>query len=311
MKVFVAGATGVLGRATVPQLIAAGHEVRGHARSPEKAAQLRAQGAEPVEVDLFDPASLRAALEGCDAVVHMATHIPAMTKMALPGAWAENDRLRAEGTPLMVAAAIDAGARVFVKEVVCFSYADAGDRWIDEDSPIDSVPGDAMWAGLQSEQSALAFASEADGRTAAVLRFGLFYSHDAASLPEYLRMAKLGQAPMVGPAEAYQPSIHVDDAGSAIVAALSAPTGIYNVADEPITKGEWTAAFRESFGLRKLRTAPKVLLKVAAKKAGPLAASRRISSQRFRDATGWSPRHPDAVVGLKAVAAAWSERNGG
>ena len=66
-------------------------------------------------------------------------------------------------------------------------------------------------------------------------------------------MAKLGQAPMVGPADAYQPSIHVDDAGAAIVAALDAPTGIYNVADEPITKGEWTAAFREAFGItRKL-----------------------------------------------------------
>ena len=77
MKVFVAGATGVLGRATVPRLVAAGHEVRGAARSPEKADQLRAQGAEPVTVDLFDPASVRAAVDGCQGVVHMATQHPA------------------------------------------------------------------------------------------------------------------------------------------------------------------------------------------------------------------------------------------
>ncbi len=309
MKVFIAGATGVLGRATVPRLLAAGHEVRGHARSPEKAAQLRAQGAEPVEVDLFDPASMRAAVDGCDAVVHMATHIPTMTKMARMSSWAENDRLRRDGTPILAAAAIDAGAQVFVKEGVCFSYLDGGDRWLDEDAPIDA--GEVMQSGLIAEQAAVDFGDEATGRRGVALRFGLFYSHDGRSTEEYLRLAKVGQAPMVGPADAYQPSIHVDDAGAAVVAALHAPTGIYNVADEPITKGEWTAAFRQEFGLRKLRATPKLMLKVGASKVGPLAASRRVSSQRFRDATGWAPQYADATVGLKAVAAAYKEQHDG
>ena len=311
MKVFVAGATGVLGRATVPRLIAAGHEVRGHARSPEKAAQLRTQGAEPIEdLDLYDPAAVRAAVDGCDAVVHMATHIPGITKMAMSSAWADNDRLRAEGTPILVAAALDAGATVFVKESICFSYEDGGDAWLDEDAPLDA--GEVMRSALLAEQAAVGFGDENTGRRGVALRFGLFYSHDARSIDEYLRLAKLGQSPMVGPAEAYQPSIHVDDAGAAVVAALhTAPTGIYNVADEPITKGEWTAAFREAFGLRKLRATPKLLLKVAGKKAGPLGASRRVSSQRFRDATGWAPQYPDSTVGLKAVAAAYKEQADG
>jgi nucleoside-diphosphate-sugar epimerase len=304
MKVFVAGATGVLGRTTVPQLIAAGHEVRGHARSAEKAAQLRAQGAEPVEVDLFDPASVRAAVEGCNGVIHMATHIPAMTKMALAKSWQENDRLRAEGTPILAAAAIDAGCEVLVKEGVCFAYADGGDRWLDEDAPLDT--GMQMQSGLIAEQATIGFGDAAAGRRGVALRFGLFYSHDAGSMHDYLRMAKLGQAPMVGPADAYQPSIHVDDAGAAIVAALGAPTGIYNVADEPITKGEWTEAFRDAFGIaRTLRSMPKLVMKAG--KAGPLAMSRRVSSQRFRDATGWEPTYPDARIGLKAVAAAMRE----
>lgn len=309
MKVFVAGATGVLGRATVPRLIAAGHEVRGHARSPEKAAQLRAQGAEPVEADLFDPASVRAAVDGCDAVIHMATHIPPMTSMVRSGAWKENDRLRAEGTPILVAAAIDAGATVFVKEGVCFAYADGGDAWLDEDAPLDA--GDVMHSGLVAEAAAVGFGDDAAGRRGVALRFGLFYSHDASSIHDYLRLAKLGQSPMVGPPDAYQPSIHVDDAATAVVAALQAPTGIYNVADDPITKGEWAAAFREAFGLsRKVRSTPKLMTKVSGK-AGSLAASRRVSSQRFRDATGWAPMHPDAAVGLKAVAAALQGRTDG
>jgi nucleoside-diphosphate-sugar epimerase len=305
MKVFVAGATGVLGRATIPRLVAAGHDVRGHARSPEKAAQLRAQGAEPVEgLDLYDPGGVRAAVDGCDGVIHMATHIPSMAKMALASAWSQNDQLRSEGTPILVAAAIDAGATVFVKEGICFTYADGGDRWLDEDAPLDAV--NQMSSTLAAEQATLGFADEGAGRRGVALRFGLFYSHDATTATDYLRMAKLGQAPMVGPADAYQPSIHVDDAGAAIVAALEAPTGIYNVADDPITKGEWTEAFREAFGIkRKLRSMPKLVVKAG--KAGPLAVSRRVSSQRFRDATGWAPQYADARVGLKAVAAAMQE----
>jgi nucleoside-diphosphate-sugar epimerase len=309
MKVFVAGATGVLGRATVPRLLAAGHEVRGHARSPEKAAQLRAQGAEPVEVDLFDPASVRRALEGCQGAIHMATHIPTLSKMALLRSWRENDRLRAEATPILAAAARDAGCEVLVKEGVCFAYADGGDRWLDEDAPLDA--GSVMRSGLVAEEATLAFGDEAAGRRGVALRFGLFYSHDSGSMHDYLRLAKLGQAPMVGPPDAYQPSIHLDDAAAAVVAALGAPTGVYNVADDPITKGEWTEAFREAFGIvRRLRATPKLALTAGRRTAAPLAASRRVSSQRFRDATGWAPEHPDARVGLKAVAAAMQGEEG-
>ncbi|MEJ7720210.1 MAG: NAD(P)H-binding protein [Ilumatobacteraceae bacterium] len=74
-------AAGVLGRATVPRSVAAGHEVHGVARSPEKANQLRSQGATPVlNVELFDPASVRSAVGGSEAVVHTATSIPPLTK---------------------------------------------------------------------------------------------------------------------------------------------------------------------------------------------------------------------------------------
>jgi nucleoside-diphosphate-sugar epimerase len=308
MRIFVAGATGVLGRATVPRLVAAGHEVRGIARSPEKAEQLRGQGAEPVEgVDLFDPVAVRGAVEGTDAVVHMATSIPPITKGWRVKAWSMNDRLRREATPILAVAARDAGVRRFVKESVCFFYEPQGDDWIDEDSPIDR--SDFAAASLSAEDVAVEFGDEGAGRTGVALRFGLFYSADARALEEGLSAVKLGTGPMIGAPEAYQPSIHVDDAATAIVAALDAPGGYYNVADEPVTKAEWNAAFFDAFDIhKKPRAIPKLALKAGGEKVGVLAGSRRVSSQRFRTATGWAPVYPDAVIGLKAVAATYRER---
>lgn len=300
MKVFVAGATGVLGRATIPRLVEAGHEVRGSARSPEKAEQLRAQGAQPVTVDLFDPASVRAAVDGCQAVVHMATSIPPLTKGWKGSAWEMNDRLRGEGTQVIADACRDAGVEVLVKETVCFFYEDGGDERIDEGWPLERQA--FANASLDAEDTTLAFTG--DGRRGVVLRFGLFYSHDARSLEESLKTAKLGMGPMIGAPDAWRASIHVDDAASAIVAALDAPAGVYNVADEPITNAEWNAAFAAELGFKKLRSTPKVAMKAGGKKMDVLGASRRIDSTKFTEATGWSPRYADARVGLKAVAEA-------
>ena len=299
MKVFLAGATGVLGRAAVPRLVAAGHEVTAVARGADKAERLRAQGATPVAVDLFDEVAVRAAVEGHDAVVHMATSIPPLVKGWRGSAWAMNDRLRSEGTRILADAARAGGASVLVKELVCFFYPDRGSQWIDEDVPVVRQPFSA--ASLEAEDHTVAFA-EAGGR-GVVLRFGLFYSADARGIEEHLRLARLRLGPMIGPADAYQPSIHVDDAADAVVAALHAPSGIYNVADEPVTKAAWNAAFADAFGLKPLRSTPPLLLRLGGRKLEVLGASRRVSSARFREATGWAPTYPDATVGLAQVAA--------
>lgn len=299
-KVFVAGATGVLGRATVPLLVAAGHEVVGVARAAPKADELRRQGAEPVTVDVFDVAEVRAALEGCHAAVHMATSIPPMKQAWKGSAWATNDRLRREGTRVLAEAAGEAGVEVLVKEAVSFFYRDGGDEWIDEDWPIERQPFSA--ASLDAEDTTLAYTDE--HRRGVVLRFGLFYSADPRTVAESLSVARLGLGPMVGPASGWRASIHVDDAASAVVAALDAPAGAYNVADAPITNCAWNAAFAEAFGFRRLRATPGPVMKVGGRKLSVLGASRRIDSSRFRDATGWRPSFPDATVGLPAVAAA-------
>src|SRR5918998_2734464 len=106
MKLFVAGATGVLGWRSVKRLVEAGHDVTGIARSDEKAALLERLGAAPARVDLFDAGAVKGAVDGSEAVLNLATHIPPTSKYALPGVWKENDRIRTEGARNLVDAAL-------------------------------------------------------------------------------------------------------------------------------------------------------------------------------------------------------------
>lgn len=302
MKVFVTGATGALGKSVVPLLVAAGHDVRGAARTDEKAAWLRAQGAEAVSVDLFDASSVKDAVTGCDAVAHLATNVPAGAKAVRPKNWAMHNRLRAEATPLLVDAALATGAQVFVKESICFFYEDGGDRVLDEDAPlVDGPLADPTYVG----EHAVDRITEAGGR-GVVLRFGLFYGPNARMIDEWLKLAKLGRTTIAGKPDGYQPSIHLDDAAAAMVAALDAPAGIYNISEEALTKGEYLHAFAHAFGLKRApKPTPEWMLKmVAGKNARYLVGSQRVSSARFHEATGWSPQHATAREGWVAVAAA-------
>ena len=110
MRVFVAGATGVIGRRAVSALVAAGHDVTAVVRTPAKAELVRSLGATPVEVSIFDPAALRGAVAGHDAVCNLATHIPPLTRAAEPRSWDENNRIRTDGSRNLVDAALAAGA---------------------------------------------------------------------------------------------------------------------------------------------------------------------------------------------------------
>ena len=137
MRVFLTGATGAIGPATVRGLLEKGHQVRAVARTDDKAARLRAQGAEPVTVDLFDGDALKAAVDGCEAVLHLATNVPPLRRMASKKGWATHNNLRTNATELLVDAALATGANTFVKESVTFVYPDGGDAWIDETTPPD------------------------------------------------------------------------------------------------------------------------------------------------------------------------------
>ncbi len=139
VKVFIAGATGVLGRRVVPLVVAAGHDVSALARSDARAAMVGSLGASPVRADLFDPEAMRQAVAGHDVVCNLATHIPPTAKAARPGAWAQNNQIRTEGSKNLVDAALACGASRYVQESIAFLYVDGGSAWIDESSPIDPV----------------------------------------------------------------------------------------------------------------------------------------------------------------------------
>jgi nucleoside-diphosphate-sugar epimerase len=298
MNIFVTGATGVLGRGLVG-LLAPEHQVRAVARTAEKAAWLRERGAEPVTVDLFDAAALKDAVDGSDTVMHFATHIPELRKMRRAAEWSTNDELRTVTTRLLVDAALDHGVSTFVAESITFPYADRGNEWIDESAP---WGGGLLMRSAGDLESEVARFAEHGGRGIS-LRFGSFYGPEARSTHEMLRIARRGFAPFVGAPGAYMSSVHVDDAATAAAAALTVPTGVYNVCDEPMTRREVADAMSEAFGLKRLRFAPQFLPRVVLRKAGePLLRSQRVSNAKFRNASDWAPKFADARAGLLDVA---------
>ena len=307
MKVFLTGGTGVAGRSLVPVLVAEGHDVRAVCRREEAAVALRSTGAEPVSVDLFDPDAVAEAVVGSEAVLHLATNVPVLTKAARPKGWDMHNRLRTDATRNLVAAARAAGVQRFVKESITFVYADAGDAWIDEGSPLIADLG-LLASTIEGEQLALDFAT--DGGTAVVLRFGLFYGGIGnRGTDDALKLAKLRRSSIAGRPDAYMSSIHCDDVATAVLAALAVNTGFYNVTDDtPVGRGAYLKAFADAFGIKPPKPTPTRLTKIAGGPAATaLLASQRVSNRKFRAATGWAPRYGDVAMGWAAEAAAKKE----
>lgn len=309
MRVFVTGATGVVGRRVVPLLTAAGHAVTAVGRTPDKRRALERAGAAAVGVSLFDRGALPAALAGHDAVVNLATHLPRSTaRMLLPGAWRENDRVRREGSDALVTAALAAGVPRFVQESFAPIYADGGERWLDERAPVRAARYNLTT--LDAERAVARFAAgAAAGGAGVVLRFGGFYGPDAFHVRDLLRVARAGYWPLPGAADAYWSSVAHDDAAAAVVAALGVPGGVYNVADdEPLTRAAFAAALADAFALPPPRPPPRWAAALAAGLVGSLGEllgrSQRISNAKLRGASAWAPRFPSAREGFRAVAAA-------
>ncbi len=276
-EIVITGSTGVLGRRAVRELLAAGHRVTGVTRSARGRERLERLGARAVEADVFDEASLRRAFDGADAVVNLLTHIPSPDRMPDPSAWEENDRLRTEASAAIARAARAAGVRRLVQESIAFVYADGGDAWLEEDAPV--TGGGVTTTALTAERNARELF---DGDTV-VLRFGLFHGPDSESTRAALEAARGGVSLAAGPPGAFRPTLWLDDAATAITAALHVPPGTYNVADtEPSTNAEIDAALAAAAGVGALRAQPT--------RGGPLARSQRVSSHRLREASGWSPR---------------------
>jgi nucleoside-diphosphate-sugar epimerase len=298
MKVFVTGATGVLGWRAVEQLVAAGHAVTGVARGPEKATRAEKLGATPVTVDLFDRAALTDAVRDHEVVCNLATRIPRASRALLPGAWSDNDRIRREASRNLVDAALATDVQRYVQESIAFMYADGGDSWIDESTPLDVT----SYARTVVDAEAQAQRFTDAGRTGVVLRFGMFYGPDSNHTIDFVSAARRRVAMAVAPPDAYTSSITTHDAGRAVVAALRAPAGVYNVVDdEPLRCRDYFDALAAALGAARPRWSAATLAKLGGSKTAALRRSERVSNRRFKDATGWAPDAPSAREGWPAV----------
>jgi nucleoside-diphosphate-sugar epimerase len=286
VRVAVTGATGVIGTSAVTALVAAGHDVVALARTPEKADRVRAMGAMPVLTGLGDHDGLVDLFTGADAVCNFATSIPVGYAGALPGAWRTNDRLRIDGVRRVVAAAREAGVRRIVQESVSFLYAEHGDDWVTEASPLDITPATepATVAEAQVQEY------RCDSRVGVVLRFGIIVGDDAMTRWQ-LRAAARGRPIGMGRPEGWLHPVHTDDLGPAVVAALTAPNGVYNVGAEPVQRGDYVQAYAHTVGRDTVGFLGPVLSKLAGGRAEPLTRSLRVSSDHFTASTGWTPQH--------------------
>ncbi len=287
MKVFLTGASGVMGRSSIDALHHAGHTVVGLARTPQSAEVIAETGATPCVGDVFDRAALVAGMRGCDVVVNLATKIPIGTAALRPGSLKEVDRIRLIGSKVVAAAATEAGVGRMIQQSLSFIYADTGDDWIDEHSPID-VTG-ATEPVLVAEDQVARFADS--GGTSISLRFGLVTGDDR-NTAWLFRRARAGKPIGMGAEGGWMHVIHPADVGSAVVHALTAPGGVYNVGAEPVQRRDYVDTIARAAGRKRGRFLPNWIVRLGADKLEILTRSQRVSSQRFSDRTGWHPAYP-------------------
>lgn len=279
-------------------MLAAGHRVAAVARTAEKRTGIERMGATPVQVDLFDPASVRSAVAGQDLVINLATHIPPSSRAFLPGAWSENDRIRRIGSANLVEAAIAGGAQRFIQESFAPIYSDCGDQWIDESTPIRPVRYNQTV--VDAEKAVERFMQT--GRTGIILRFALFYGPDSEYTVDMIRFVRRGLAPSFGAADGFVSSVSHDDAATAVVAAAAAGSGIYNVVDDnPVPRREFYNSLAETLGVALPKLLPAWMSHFAGSLGELLSRSQRMSNQRLRTECAWTPRYPSVREGWRAV----------
>ncbi len=306
MKVFVAGGTGVLGRRAVRALSAAGHETRATARNTDGEQIVRRAGATPVSVDLFNADEVRAAVAGSDAVLRLTTRIPGLRRVRFSREWVDTGRLRNESARLIASACVTEGVAVYVHESVTFLYADGGDAWLDEVAPLDTAEATPLQDAEAGEQKAQ-IVTDAGGR-GIVLRFAGFYAADSVQSLELATLMQRRRFTLVGPSRNYFSSIHVTDAAAAVVAALDAPAGVYNVADDkPMPLRDNLAALARAVDAPPMRRLPAFFGPFVMGQAWSyLSRSQRVSAGKLHEATGWKPTIPDARTGWELIAKEWA-----
>lgn len=288
-----------MGRRVVPTLVEAGHDVSAVGRTAEKRRWLEEVGARAVEVDLFDAAAVRNAVDDAEVVINLTTAVPpAGIRMMLPWSWREMDRVRRHVSANLVDAAVSADVRRVIQESFAPIYADGGDAWLDESAEV--RPARYNRSVLDAEAQADRFSRE--GRVGVVLRFAYMYGPRDPLTEQLLDGVRRGWFPIFGSPDAYGSWIAHDDAAAAVIAALDVPPGIYNVVeDEPMRRRELAEGLAQTLGVKPPRFLPGWVTALGGGVAATLARSLRISNRKLRRASDWAPRYPTTLEGLKAI----------
>jgi nucleoside-diphosphate-sugar epimerase len=313
MRVFVAGATGAVGRQLLPQLAGQGHQVTATTRDPAKAGQLRALGAEPAVVDGLDAAAVGEAVARAEpeVVIHQMTSLAGMSSnlRRFDRDFAVTNELRTAGTDhLLAAAAAAAGVRRFVAQSYTgWDNIREGGPVKTEEDPLDPSPPAAQrqtLAAIRHLERAVLGAAPMEG---IVLRYGSFYGPGASDA--FAVLIRKRKVPVIGDGAGIWSFLHISDAAAAAVAALEHGTpGVYNVVDdEPARVAEWLPFLAQAVGAKAPYRLPAWLGRLAAGEVGVsmMTQIRGSSNAKAKRELGWQPAWPSWRQGfLHGLAAA-------
>jgi nucleoside-diphosphate-sugar epimerase len=300
MRVFLAGGSGVIGRRLIPQLVAGGHQVAATTRAAAKAAMLQSLGATPVVVDALDaPALSTAVIEfQPDALMNQLTDLPQQYNPRKLGPFYERtSRLRVEATRTLLAAAADVGARRFVYQSLAFMYEATGPMVVAEDAPLAMDAPEPFGSTVRATAEGERLALSAGGITGVVLRYGQLYGlgtyfdHDG----DFARQARRRMLPIVGSGAGVFSFLHVDDAATAAVVALTRGAGVYNIVDDdPVAVRDWIPAFCRDVRAPAPMHVPGLVVELMAGRfaAATMQEGRGASNAKAKRELGWTPRHP-------------------
>ncbi len=307
MRVFVAGASGVIGRSLVPKLVAAGHEVTGTTRNERSAEAIRAAGAQAAICDALDPAAVEDAVTAAapEAIVSELTSLPKDYDLRKID-YEPTNRLRVEGGRNLISAGRKVGARRYITQSIAFVYEPEGDWVKDEEARTFVNPPGRFASGLEATLTSEREALDGDGGDGLVLRYGQFYGPGTyfdrdGSIAEQVRARRF---PQVGKGTGVFSFVHVDDAADATVAAVErgAP-GIYNVVDDdPAPISDWLPVFADAIGAKRPMRVPTFLARLIGGKAAVAMATqlRGASNAKAKRELGWQPAHPSWRQGFAA-----------
>jgi nucleoside-diphosphate-sugar epimerase len=310
MKVFVAGASGALGRRLVPILAANGHEVVGMTRNPEATRKVRELGAEPVVADGLDRTAVMRAVLGAEpeVVIHEMTGLTGVKSFRkFDDEFALTNRLRTEGLDSLLDAARTAGARRFIAQSFGnWNYERTGGSVKTEDDPLDPSPPSRMSRTLAAIRYLESAVTQSDDIEGIALRYGNFYGPGSAQFAEQgsiVNQVRKRRLPIIGDGAGVWSFIHYDDAAAATMLAMDhgAP-GVYNVADDdPAPVSVWLPELAEMLGANRPWRVPVWLGRLVAGEPGVslFTQIRGASNTNAKRELGWQLIYPSWRDGFR------------